>query len=435
MNINALLFNHTVSSVDPIRSKVTADHKQTNVSFGQLLGSSTPLSSEILTTKEELVAEASDSDKWSEFLQSLDEEELDHLFAWFQEKTGETITDIEGLVEAVKLVEEQPEEIDDDLVNQFVSLWVPEPPVSSLPTEVDLSMIFSGLEGISDLTLDFSSLKDSIEQLISHFDELNQNEAKQLLVSLKQWTEVAQSDATLTDQFINDNEHKPHFKAFLHVLNNYQNKELLSQRTTYQADTTVTSEDVMKWVKAAVARHNNPASEQSSNFGALFNQQQGHTTIEQLAVHLNSQTETVDQLSEQLMSKLEQALEQSTFLQGKNGTNQLLIKLAPESLGNIMVELTEIDGEMLVKLTASSQMAKEALEANIRELRHMFSPQNVVVEKQEDSSLILEQQSPHDHFNDEQDAHEHEQEAIYHQQDQQDESETSFEDILFNERV
>ncbi|WP_017471886.1 flagellar hook-length control protein FliK [Amphibacillus jilinensis] len=434
MNINSLLFNPPTPSVDAIRAKVTVDRKQANISFGQLLGSST-MSSEILTTKEGLETEASDSDKWSEFIQSLEEEELDHLFAWFQEKTGETITDIEGVVEAAKLVEEQAEEIDDDLVNQFVSLWIPEQPVSSPPTEVDLNMIFSGLEGVSDLKIDSSSLKNSIEQLISQFDELSQDEAKQLLVLLKQWTSVGQNDATLTNQFINDNEHKPHFKAFLQVLNNYQNKEVLSQRTTYQADTTVTSEDVMKWVKSAVARHNNPANEQSSSFGALFNQQQGFSAIEQLTLHLNSQTETVDQLSEQLMAKLEEALEQSTFLQGKNGTNQLLVRLAPESLGNIVVELTEVDGEMLVKLTASSQMAKEALEANIRELRHMFSPQNVVVEKQEDSALIFEHQSPLDHFNDEQESHKHDQEATMDQQDQQEEPEMSFEDILFNERV
>nr|WP_281349716.1 flagellar hook-length control protein FliK [Ornithinibacillus caprae] len=66
-----------------------------------------------------------------------------------------------------------------------------------------------------------------------------------------------------------------------------------------------------------------------------------------------------------------------------NGTNQLSITLRPDNLGEMMVKLTQVNGEMTVKILVSSQAAKEMLESNINQLKTMFSPHQVQIERQD----------------------------------------------------
>lgn len=223
--------------------------------------------------------------------------------------------------------------------------------------------------------------------------------------------------------------------AFTKVYDNFLKKTTLADQTTYRSNTTVTSKDVLKWVKAALEQTNLVKEETTHTFGQMFNQQRTDSSIEQLQIQLGQHAETAEQVNEQLLTQFEKAISQSRFIQNLSGNNQLLLKLAPESLGTIMVELTEIDGEMLVKLTASSQIAKEALEANVRELRNMFAPHNIIIEKQEAEPIFVDQPSPYEDLPDEQEPHEQNQPSSQNEPTDRDDDSIQFEDLLYQERV
>ena len=119
---------------------------------------------------------------------------------------------------------------------------------------------------------------------------------------------------------------------------------------------------------------------------------------------------------------------------GKNllGQQQVKLQLNPNNLGQITVEMMEIDGEMFIKLIASSSMAKEALEANMKELRHMFSPHQVIVEQEEQAAAtsapeLLDYQDQEDQTN-------NGDEPVFYSEDEE-EAELSFSDILNQEGV
>lgn len=103
--------------------------------------------------------------------------------------------------------------------------------------------------------------------------------------------------------------------------------------------------------------------------------------LEQYVVHvqLTQDSPTVDK---QLMSQFEKAIQTTGFLQSP-GRSQLTIALNPGNLGDILIRFTEINGEMTVKMVVATAQAKEMLESNLHQLKHMFSPHQVVIERQE----------------------------------------------------
>lgn len=84
---------------------------------------------------------------------------------------------------------------------------------------------------------------------------------------------------------------------------------------------------------------------------------------------------------DQIMEQLQNIMKQSKFSTSPNGTNQLLIKLNPAHLGTLTIKLIETNGEMIARIIASSKTAKDVIETNLNSLRHVFSTQNITVEK------------------------------------------------------
>lgn len=84
---------------------------------------------------------------------------------------------------------------------------------------------------------------------------------------------------------------------------------------------------------------------------------------------------------DQIMEQLQNIMKQSKFSTSPNGTNQLMIKLNPAHLGTLTIKLIESNGEMIARIIASSKTAKEVIETNLNSLRHVFSTQNITVEK------------------------------------------------------
>src|SRR5699024_3803514 len=114
---------------------------------------------------------------------------------------------------------------------------------------------------------------------------------------------------------------------------------------------------------------------------------------------------------------------------GKNQFfKQLSISIQPEQLGEMTIQLVKIDGEMIAKITVSSQATKNALDSNLHQLKNMFAPHQVLIEKQEG-----EEQATFDkeEMSEEEQKSSHENEKEQHAEDQQEQSfEEQFEQIL-----
>src|SRR5699024_3624985 len=108
------------------------------------------------------------------------------------------------------------------------------------------------------------------------------------------------------------------------------------------------------------------------------------TPVEQYVIHVQD-SNRVEKVSSELMGKFAQIIRSSHFLQGEN-QGQLSITLKPEHLGNIQVRLLQVDGEMTVRLIVSTQMAREMLETNVHQLKHLFAPHQITIERDEQVS-------------------------------------------------
>src|SRR5699024_12226127 len=80
--------------------------------------------------------------------------------------------------------------------------------------------------------------------------------------------------------------------------------------------------------------------------------------IEQYVIHLN-QTQNAQPADQQLIEQFQKVMKTSKFLTMQNGTSQLNMTLRPENLGDMMVKLTQMNGEMTVKIVVTSAAAKE----------------------------------------------------------------------------
>lgn len=116
-------------------------------------------------------------------------------------------------------------------------------------------------------------------------------------------------------------------------------------------------------------------------------------------------------------------------LTSANGIQKLSIKLYPEHLGAVHVDIIKRGGEMIAKIVASSGTAREALENQVQQLRAAFVNQNISVDKVEIASY-LQQWKQHQQNN--QSAHEQQQQHKRQVADEDEENTHSFLEELTN---
>lgn len=103
-----------------------------------------------------------------------------------------------------------------------------------------------------------------------------------------------------------------------------------------------------------------------------------------------SQTETNPaNRSEALMKEMQALFKRSNFGQ-IGGSNRMLIKLYPEHLGQIRIELHESNGVMTARILASTALAKGMLESQLHQLKHAFNQQSLQVERIDITQSIQE---------------------------------------------
>ncbi|MGE7766389.1 flagellar hook-length control protein FliK [Peribacillus sp. NPDC096540] len=109
------------------------------------------------------------------------------------------------------------------------------------------------------------------------------------------------------------------------------------------------------------------------------------TKLEQFVLIAAKGDQTVSQ--EEFVKQFENILSKANFT-GANGINKLLIRLNPEHLGSLRIELIQKDGMMTAKILATSAQAKDMLEKQIYGLKQAFNGQNIQIEKIEISQAF-----------------------------------------------
>ena len=155
--------------------------------------------------------------------------------------------------------------------------------------------------------------------------------------------------------------------------------------------------------------------------------------VEQYVIYMN-QNETTQSVDKQLIDQFQQVMRTSRFLSMNNGVNQLSIALRPDNLGEMMVRFTEVNGEMTLKIIVSSQATRQMLEANIHQLKNMFSPHQVVIEEREAVIENVQTKQEEQPLDEQEEEHSHESNQGESQNFDED-FETQFHEILMNEKV
>ncbi|OZI11560.1 hypothetical protein CEW92_11370 [Bacillaceae bacterium SAS-127] len=136
---------------------------------------------------------------------------------------------------------------------------------------------------------------------------------------------------------------------------------------------------------------------------------------------------------EQFIEKFSQILNNSNLMKTPNG-NRLLIKLYPEQLGSLRIELLQQNGVMTAKILSSTSMVKDLFEQHVHSLKQAFNQQNITVDKIE---LAHSQADPQkfDRSSQQEQQTKREQQQSQQQEETEDQPVEQFKDVLENMEV
>ncbi|WNB90400.1 flagellar hook-length control protein FliK [Bacillus sp. NEB1478] len=111
----------------------------------------------------------------------------------------------------------------------------------------------------------------------------------------------------------------------------------------------------------------------------LQNFQSALQPLEQLVLKVPVSAE--EGQKQQFAREIQQIISKGKIVVSETGFAKMQIKLNPEHLGTIDIQLIHKQGEITAKIIASSHAAKEALDSHISQLKQAFSGQNIDFEK------------------------------------------------------
>jgi flagellar hook-length control protein FliK len=84
---------------------------------------------------------------------------------------------------------------------------------------------------------------------------------------------------------------------------------------------------------------------------------------------------------EQFVREVQQIISRGKLFVTESGFTKMQIRLTPEHLGNIEIQIIQKHGEITAKIIASSQGAKDALDSQLTQLKQAFTSQDIDFEK------------------------------------------------------
>ncbi|MCP3031197.1 flagellar hook-length control protein FliK [Halobacillus sp. A1] len=221
-------------------------------------------------------------------------------------------------------------------------------------------------------------------------------------------------------------------QLFSDLVKNYADRK--SMVVNYAQQAQVTSKDMAKWLSQSITKltqsEQAPAPHLSSAHLSM-----NMSKVEQHVIHLNS-SQSQPMMQSQFMEQFNQMMKSSRMFSNSSGMTEMNIRLNPQQLGDMTVRLMQMNGEMTVKILVTSQAAKDMLDSNMNQLRHMFSPQQVVVEKTDMTSgeqFLAEDDKEAGDFGHQKDTSQEEQESS--NEPHAEGEGISFHEVLMNEKV
>lgn len=208
-----------------------------------------------------------------------------------------------------------------------------------------------------------------------------------------------------------------------HLISLFDKRNSFAKQQVYQMNASITQEDVEKWLQQSLNKYTLLNHE---SFSANLSQAQPMqmNQIQQYTLHV-TEGHRIDAISRNLASDLSNIINRSSFLK-QAGLEELTLTLRPHSLGDVTIRLAQINGEITVRFLVTTEAAKKLFEANLHQLKPMFAPNQVVVER----DLTI---ADDDFFQEEQEQLEEEHKEENEEQDMPDDTneyDLSFEDLL-----
>ena len=214
-------------------------------------------------------------------------------------------------------------------------------------------------------------------------------------------------------------------KLLNELLNSYEKRQSFAKQQVYALDATITQQDIKKWLTQSLERHS-LFSENNQQVSVRSNQPLQMSATQQYTFHATN-SERIDAISRNLVSDVQQVVQRSNFLK-QPGLNELTFTLRPAMLGEVTIRLVQVDGTMTVKFLVATQAAKELFEANIHQLKPMFAPNQIVIER--DMTVSDKQFYQEDQEALEKDEKQNESNEREEQTEQNEAQDVSFEELL-----
>lgn len=253
-------------------------------------------------------------------------------------------------------------------------------------TEEQLTEIVQQLAGEEQLITDVWTLIEQtpaiMSQIISALQGNEQTvtpkEAEKVVQLLKLAELLGKKTDTVYQQEFQLSQLKENLQSAL-----AQVQQVAVQQPTTQQTVTTPFQQVVQ--QAAVATPTTPSAivatttSQESDTTQVNTSQQQQTTVQTKTVTVTLPAERPAQ-SEALIKEIQNLISRSQ-LSGQQGNMKLLLKLYPENLGSIRIELIQKDGILTARLLASTAVGKELLDSNLNQLKAGFVAQNIQMER------------------------------------------------------
>lgn len=119
---------------------------------------------------------------------------------------------------------------------------------------------------------------------------------------------------------------------------------------------------------------------QADTVNDSVNQSTTTTTATTKTITITLPTTEKSVASESLVKEIQSLLNRSQIAKSQ-GTMKLLLKLNPENLGSIRIELLQKDGVLSARLLASTSTGKELLDSQLNQLKSAFAQANIQMDR------------------------------------------------------
>lgn len=309
------------------------------------------------------------------------------------------------------------------------------------------------------LNIDPNQLLDTLQQLLGNANsestdlwELVNSVVEQAPVLIQQLLTALQGESKITPK------HAEQLIQFLKLTQvSGKNSDLLNNQTVALSQLN----DLLKTVAEEIQLVSNKFNQTSSTVTATSGKVSMHE-FQQVIKQVVEKTETADSnqnpvatttttstktftitlpiekgAQSEVLTKEIQNLINRSQMSNTQGTMKLLLKLYPENLGSIRIELLQKDGVLTARLLTTTSMGKELLDSQLHQLKSAFAQQNIQMDRidiaqslQETDRNTRDQNSFGNLFKQQQPEKEENDEA-----EQENTEKMTFSDYLINEEV